>query len=274
MGVRRTVVALALLAFVAASCANAPTISSKGTGSTSTSVSSTSTSSTTRPLSALDDLTGFFAAAAGIDQNLKVAAVDADGAIGTTQITITQAMLDAIAAADPTPAAEDIPAGLASEVLLRVLTAQSDLVSRYYAFRGFVEAQPGTIPRTNPTPGSMSAADYLLRCLGNGSKAAGTYAADVAAARKAASNAPPVTPVGPSSQAAADLAIWLHHIVEANSGCESCGGARLTSLPQITWHHVAPLTPGANAWDGDIAGLLFTAQYTQGQGWTVQFNAC
>jgi hypothetical protein len=271
---RRTVVALALLALVAASCVNAPTTSSTGTGSTSTSVSSTSVSSITRPSSALDDLTGFLTAAAGIDQSLKAAAVDANGAIGTTQITITQQTLDTIAAADPAQAADKIPAGLPPEVLLRVLTVQSDLVSRYYAFRGFIESQPGSIPRTNPSPGSMSAADYLLGCLGSGSEAAKSYAADVAAAQKAASNAPPVTPVGPSSQAAADLAIWLHHIVEANSGCESCGGSRLTFLPQITWHHVAPLTPGANAWDGDIAGLLFTAQYTPGQGWTVQFNAC
>jgi hypothetical protein len=272
--VRRRVVALALLALVAASCVNAPSTSSKGSGSTSTNVSSTSVSSTTRPPSALDDLTGFFNAAAGIDQNLKAAAVDANGAIKTVEITVTQQTLDTIAAADATPAADDIPAGLPSKVLLPMLTVQSDLVSRYYAFRGFVEAQPGTIPRTSPTPGSMSAADYLLTCLGSGGKAVGSYAADVAAARKAASNAPPVSPAGPSSQAAADLAIWLHDIVEANSGCESCGGARLTFLPQITWHHVAPLTPGGNGWDGDIAGLLFTAQYTPGQGWTVQFNAC
>jgi hypothetical protein len=266
---RRTVAALALLVLVGASCANAPTTSSKGTGSTSTSVSST-----TRPPSALDDLAGFFTAAADIDQSLKAAAVDANGAIGTTQITITQQTLDTIAAADPTPVAADIPAGLPPEVVLRVLTVQSDLVARYYAFRGFVESQPGTIPRTNPTPGSLSAADYLLTCLGSGSKAASSYAADVAAAQKAASDALPVMPVGPSSQAAADLAIWLHQIIEANPGCESCGGSRLSFLPQITWHHVAPLTPGGNAWDGDIAGLLFTAQYTPDQGWAVQFNAC
>jgi hypothetical protein len=120
----------------------------------------------------------------------------------------------------------------------------------------------------------MSAADYLVTCLGNGSKAASSFVADVAAARKAASNAPPVTPVGPSTHASGDLAIWLHHIIEANSGCESCGGSRLTFLPQITWHHVAPITAGGNAWDGDIAGLLFTAGYTPDQGWTVQFNAC
>jgi hypothetical protein len=120
----------------------------------------------------------------------------------------------------------------------------------------------------------MSAADYLLICLGSGSKAASSFSADVAAARTAGSKAPPVVPVDPSSQRAGDLAIWLHHILEANSGCDECGGSRLTDLPLITWHHVAPLTVGGNAWDGDIAGLLFAAQYTAGQGWTIQFNAC
>jgi hypothetical protein len=157
----RTVVALGLVVLIGASCANTPSKNSQSNGSTSTGISRTSVPSTTRLSSALDDLTVYFTAAAGIDQNLKAAAAVANGAIGTTQITITQQTLDTIAASDPTPVAGDIPAGLPSEVLLPVLTVQSDLVSRYYAFRGFVENQPGTIPRTNPTPGSMSAADYL-----------------------------------------------------------------------------------------------------------------
>ena len=196
----RAVLAVTLSVFVGASCASAPTTTLKGSGAASTSVSSTSTSSTTHPPSALDDLTAFFTSATDIDQKLKAAAVDANGAIGTTQIAISQETLDTIAAADPTPAAQDIPAGLPPNVMLPVLTVQSDLVSRYYAFRGFVQAQPGTIPRTNPTPGSLSAADYLLTCLGSGSKAAGSFSADVAAARLAASKAPPVVPVDPSSQ--------------------------------------------------------------------------
>jgi len=258
-----------LSALVGASCATTTTTSPKGTGSTSTSAPSTA-----RPPSALDDLTAFFSTAADINQALKAAAVDANGAIGTTQITISQSTLDAIAAADPTPVAQDIPAGLAPDVLLPVLTVQSDLESRYYAFRGFIQAQPGIIPRTNPVSGSLSAADYLLTCLGSGSTAASSFSADVAAARTAASHTPPVTPVDPSSQAAADLAIWLRQILGANSGCDSCGGTRATSLEPITWHHVAPLTPGGNAWDGDVGGLLFTAHYTPGQGWTVQLNAC
>jgi hypothetical protein len=159
-------------------------------------------------------------------------------------------------------------------VLLPVLTVQSDLTSRFYAFRGFVNADPGVIPRVNPTPGSLSAAAYLLTCLGNGSQSASSFPADMAAARTAASKAPPFVPIDPSSQAAADLAIWLHDISGENSGCMSCGGYRVTALAPITWHQVAPLTPGGNPWDGDIGGGLFTAHYTVGQGWTVQTNAC
>jgi hypothetical protein len=211
--VRKTVVALVMVALICASCTSTPTTGPKGIGSTS----STSTTSTTRPPSALDDLTAFTTAASDIDQKLKAAAVDANGAIGTTQITISQSTLNAIAAADPTLAAQDIPAGLSPNVMLPVLTVQSDLVSRYWAFRGFVQAQPGTIPRANPLPGTLSAADYLLLCLGSGSKAAGSFSADVAGARTAASQTPPVVPVDPSSRAAADLAIWLHYIIGSNS---------------------------------------------------------
>jgi hypothetical protein len=268
--VRRAVVAILFVSLICASCTSTPATGPKGIGSTSTST----TSSTTRPRSALDDLTAFFTAAAEIDQELKAAAVDANGAIGTTQITISQSTLDAIATADPTPAARDIPAGLPSDVMLPVLMVQFDLVSRYWAFRGFVQAKPGTVPRANPLPGTLSAADYLLLCLGSGSKAASSFSADVTAARTAASQAPPVVPVDPSSQTAADLAIWLHYIIGSNSGCMECGGSRFTALLPITWHPVAPLTPGGNGWDGDMAGGLFTAHYSPVQGWTVQFNAC
>lgn len=266
---RGAIVAVVLVALLGAACASTSVTSPRGTTSTST----RGTSSTTRPPSAVHDLTAFFTAATNIDQRLKAAAVDANGAIGTTEITITRSTLDAIAAADPTPVASTIPAGLPSDVLLPVFTVQSDLESRYYAFRGFVEARPGTISRA-PQPGYLSAADYLLTCLGSGSQAASSFSADVAAARTAASRAPPVASVAPGSQAAADLAIWLRQMLEANSGCDSCGGARTTSMEPITWHHVAPLTPAGNAWDGDVGGLLFTAQYTPGQGWAVQLNAC
>ena len=267
---RRASLAIVLVALLGASCAGTPARSPTSSGSAPTSVAP----STTSPPSALDSLSAFFTRAADVDRRLKAAAVDANGAIGTTEITISRATLDAIAAADPTPVAQAIPAGLPPDVLLPVLTVQSDLESRFYAFRGFVEAQPGTIARTPRQPGYLSAADYLLICLGSGSPAAASFAADVAAARATASRAPEVPAIDPASQTAADLAIWLRQIREANSGCDSCGGARTSSLDPITWHHVAPLTPGGNAWDGDVGGLLFTARYSPSQGWTVDLNAC
>ena len=135
----------------------------------------TTTPSTTTPTAATG-LAAYFSAATGLDQRLQVARAAANGAIGTTAITVSQSTIDAINAADPSAAAREIPAGLPEGVLLPVLTVQSDLTSRFFAFRGFVNADPGVIPRARPTPGSMSAADYLLTCLGNGSKAAGSFA--------------------------------------------------------------------------------------------------
>ena len=238
---------------------------------------SSTTRTTTKPTttsnapSAASELAAYFTAATDLDQRLKAAAVAANGSIGTAQITIRQSTLDAITAADPSPAAHDIPAGLTPDVLLPVLTVQSDLVSRFYAFHGFVESlpspnQPGTVP--------LSDAHLPLTCLGNGSQAAASFPADLAAARSAAAHAPLFAAVDPSSRAAADLALLLQDILEANSGCASCGGARVTSLRPITWHHVAPLTPEGNPWDGDIGGILFTARYSAGQGWTIRLNAC
>jgi len=271
------VVSAALLAGAVLSGCAGRSSSSSTTAVSQPNPSSTRTTTqpkTTTAPSALNDLAAYFAAATKVDERLKAAAVAANGAIGTKEIKISQSTLDAINAADPSAAGHEIPTGLPPDVLLPVLTVQSDLVSRFYAFRGFVDADPGVIPRVNPTPGSLSAADYLLICLGSGSKAASSFPADVAAARTAGSKAPPLVPIDPSSQAAADLAIWLHNISGQNSGCGNCGGYRVTALEPITWHQVAPLTPGGNPWDGDVGGLLFTAHYTAGQGWTVQTNAC
>lgn len=283
---RRDLGVLGGTAFILSACLLTGAVMS-GCGSKSSSSSTTAVSrpspsttrTTTEPTtttipSAANDLAAYFAAATALDQRLKAAAAAANGAIGTKEITISQSTIDAINAANPSGAAHEIPAGLPPDVLLPVLTVQSDLVSRFYAFRGFSVAQLGTIPRVNPTPGSMSAADYLLTCLGSAAEAASSFPADMAAARIAASKAPPLVPVDPSSQSAADLAIWLQLILGENSGCMSCGGFRATELAPITWHQVAPLTLGGNPWDGDIGGLLFTAHYSAGQGWTVQLNAC
>ena len=241
---------------------------------TSPSTASTAIRSTTTSAPSADDtLSAYFAAAAGVDRRLRAAAAAANGDIGVSRITVSQQTLDAIAAADPSAAADAIPAGLPPSVLLPVLTVQSDLESRYESFRGFTA---GTA--TAGQPGVIAVSDehghYLLTCLGNGSRAAASFADDVASARAAASRTPPVAPVDPSGRAAAELAVRLQDISGQNSGCMSCGGYRVTALAPITWHAVAPLTPGGNPWDGDIGGGLFAAHYTAGQGWTVQINAC
>jgi hypothetical protein len=241
--------------------------------SAETSTTQTTTTQTTTSKSSVADLAAYFTAAANLDRQLKAAALAVNGDIGTSQITISKSTLDAIASANASEATGEIPAGLTARVLLPVLTVQSDLVSRYNAFRGFdlaAATNAGSISK------SGSAAEYLLSCLANGSQAANSFAADLAAAEAAAAHAPALARVGARSRAAADLAVWLQTMLGANTGCMSCGGARLTALLPITWHYVSPRY-GGNAWDGSVGGshgLLFAAHYTASEGWSVQLNAC
>jgi hypothetical protein len=221
---------------------------------------------------AANDLAAYFSAAAELDLRLKAAAALANGNIGTTQVAITKATLDAIAAADPSSAAGDIPAGLTPKVLLPVLTVQSDLESRYYAFRGFVFAQGQ--PGYPAIPISGDSGRYLMGCLADGRQAATSFQADLAAAVAEARAAPPAAKVAPNSRAAADLALWLHNVLGENSGCMECGGYRVTALLPITWGRVGALEPGMNHWDGHMGGMLFYAHYMAGKGWTVGVNAC
>jgi hypothetical protein len=273
--VRRTVVAMAVAALVCVSCTSTPATSPKSTGSSSTTTTISSTTTTSRPPSALDNLTTYFAAAEGVDQRLKAAAIVVNGDIGATQLTVDQSTTDAISTADPTAAGHAIPAGLTPDLLLPVMRVQSDLMSRFYALRGFERANLGTGGTVVPL--SDQSAQEAMSCLGNGTQAAASFSADLAAARAVAAKAPPVTVAAPDSRAAADLAVLLQNLVGRNSGCMSCGGERETSLPTITWYatrmpagfhgHPAPV-------DGNINGIDFLANYTLGTGWDIQAYAC
>lgn len=242
------------------------------------SVPATSGSATTRPApststepSAASDLAAFVSAAETVDRRLKTAAAAVNSGITADLLTITQPTRDTIAAADPAAAAA-IPAGLGPDLMRPVLLAQSDLVSRYWALRGFQRAfEPtgtATVARSDPN------AEEAMRCLGNGSAAAADFAADLLRVRSVAAAAPPVPAVAPDSRAAGDLAIWLQTVNLQNSGCGSCGGQRMTSLPPITWHEMGPQFPGDLDWNGDIDGVAFHAAYAAGQGWTVVLRAC
>ena len=266
---RRAVLAMVLAALVGASCASTPATSPKGTGSTSTS------RSTTRPPSAQDDLAAYFTAAQTVDTRLRAAAAVVNGDIGKTQLTVNRSTTDAIAAADPTGAAQAIPAGPTPDLLLPVMLVQSDLMSRFYALRGFERAINGTSGTVVPLSDQL--AQDALSCLGNGTQAAASFAADLAVARATAAKAPPVTVAAPDSRTAADLAVLLQNLVGRNSGCMSCGGERETSLPTITWYatrmpagfhgHPGPV-------DGNVNGVDFLANYTLGTGWDIQAYAC
>lgn len=261
-----------LVALIAAACTGSPSTGPRRSAPNTTATTASSTASTTTRPSASSSLAPYFTAVAEADGRLRAAATAANGAIGTNAITLSQSVLNTVRAADPSSAASLIPAGLAPNVLLPVLTLQSDLTSRFYAMRGFSTAYYPGGPTTILV--ASDSGRYLLTCLGNGGNAASLFSADLAAAETAAAEAPPPSAVDPASRTAADLAIWLQQINGANAGCESCGGARFTTLDAITWHDVAPLTTGGNRWDGDAGGLLFSVHYTSGHGWTVQLNAC
>jgi hypothetical protein len=249
------------------STSSSSTVTSRPRTST-TQTTAESTTTTTGP-SAANDLAAYFAAASAVDESLKAAAAAANGAIGTEQITVSQATIDAINAANPSAAATKIPPGLPLDVLQRVILVQSDLYSRFYAFRGFAMSvtQPG---QTEVVPVSDQRATYTLECLKNGSGPARSFATDLAAARAAAAQVPPVPVTDPSSRAAADLAVRLQYVELANSGCMNCGGARFTTL-KVTWH---PINVGGEYGDGDADTIPFSAHYTPGSGWTVQIDAC
>jgi hypothetical protein len=112
---------------------------------------------------------------------------------------------------------------------------------------------------TSTSP-SSDQGHYLLTCLGSGSQAAAQFTSDLAAAKAMAARTAPLVPVEPSSHEPPDLAVWLAVVKGGNSGCESCGGARFTTLDPVTWQYVVPLTPGGSPWDGHIGAGLFSAR--------------
>ncbi len=123
---------------------------------------------------------------------------------------------------------------------------------------------------TEVVPITDQRATYTLDCLKNGGLPARSFATDLAAARTAAAQAPPIPAADPSSRAAADLAVRLKYVELANSGCMNCGGSRFTSLT-VTWH---PIDMGGQLWDGDVDTIPFSAHYTAGSGWAAQIAAC
>lgn len=227
--------------------------------------SSTASSTTTTRVapSAADNLAAYFEAAEAVHRKLAAAAIKINGGISTSHLSFDQATVDAVTAADPTPAGALIPPGLDPVLLRAVLLIQNALVSRHSAMR---RIRVGTFP-TN----EYEAQDALL-CLGNGATPAAKFPADLAAAKALAASAPPLTPVASDSRAAAELAIRLDDIGLRNQGCDTCGGAVFTDLLPIVWAQ-QPSAIGERPWDGTIGDIPFRATHGA-EGWHIELNAC
>jgi len=288
--IRRTIRCLALLTAAGAALAGCgragvppggrgatpsqPAVSSTApasTGPASTSPASTGPASTgpaSTPPSASARLAAFFTAAARADARIRYAAALVNGDITTTSIHFSKATIAAIEAIDLTPVAAAIPPGMPAGLMQPVLLAYSDLESRVAALAGALRhaQDEGVLPINGPQ------AREVLRCLGHGSQAAEQFTADLAAARTAAGQTPPLLPVAPDSRAAAELALRLSSINLINSCSEECGGHVFRQLEAITWQ------PGnvrhSDRYSGTISGIGFDLTYHQGQGWDVNIHAC
>ncbi len=257
---RRTAARVAIVVLLGtAACGPASTSATSTTRVRPAAPSSTAPSTTAPPPSALDGLRPFFRAAAEVDARLALAASAVNRDVTGTTVTLDRAAENAIDAADPAAAGATIPPGLPPDLERAVLVVYNDLVSRRGAFNGV---------RRNDTSES-------LNCLKNGAAPAARFRADVAAAERTASVTPPLTPVAPESRAAEELAVRMAWIDGVNNGCASCGGAVIRDLVPITIY-AAPTTPPqyGRTFDGEIAGVYFTAGYVPGSGWSVVLNAC
>jgi hypothetical protein len=258
------------MSVIATACGSTKTRSVSTTAASTTSVPAsttteppTTTTTTTSPTAATQ-LNAFFAQAHAVDVRLRAAARAINGGIGQTVVTFDQRIVDAVRAADPKLATNAIPAGMNEPLLRSVLLVASDLFSRRAAYnRVWV--------RTFARDGDE--AKDLMTCLGGGAVAAARFDADLAAARALAQHTTPFTLAAPASRAAEEVAVRVQDIFLANAGCDSCGGARLTEWPTITWGRFNP-GGGMRMADGKIRDIGFSATYASGKGWTIMLFAC
>jgi hypothetical protein len=217
------------------------------------------TSSSSSP-SAADQLAGFFSAAGALDSQLRHAAALVNEGVSPTSMTFPSATLAAVSALSANEVARTIPPGLSAGLLRQTLLVYSGLESRTTSLRAVTM-------HSDHHPLKISSGDgaYVYRCLRNGGPAAVRFSADLAGLRAAALAAPPVTPAGPDSRAAAELAVRIQDIGLRNSGCMSCGGFVATTLAPVVWTSQS---------GGTINDIRFQVTYHAGAGWEAAIWAC
>jgi hypothetical protein len=255
-----------VLAVGLAGCSSAthnatPATSSPSAVTTTTAPTEPSTTTTTQPSpSAYDQLVGYIQAAETTDRQLRHVAELINGAGPPWISPLPSTVVASVQAADLRPVAAAIPNGLSSELLRRTILVYSDLASRRYAMRWF---GTGGFPYVEPNPQMQS---DLLAALANGASAAARFASDLDGLISAARAAPSITPSAPTSRDAADLLLLIQWTEGMNAGCDSTGGAVVTTLPAIVW------SPHDDV-SGTIAGVDFEAQLINGA-WQTTIHAC
>lgn len=276
VAVAAVAVLAAVVSFVAGRSSTDDETEQQVSTETSTSVSdSASTTATSVPAtpSAAAQLAPYVAAAREVDAQLKAAADLINGAVSPDHVVVDQQTVDAIRAIDTESAQAAIPLGMPADLTLAAVVVQSDLVSRESALGAFTRMVVSTDPLPVTLPTTDLGVQDSLACLRNGRAAAAQFEHDVAELQRAAAATAPFDVAAPDSHAAAELAIWLAEVGEGNTGCDSCGGYRLTQLDPVTWHTVPSPDTGGD-WDGDVGGILFRATYAPASNWTIQLNAC
>ena len=231
--------------------------------------------------SAQHDLAAFVDAARDLDRRLHAAAALISRGVHADAVVVDQQTAAAVQALDLGAVGSAIPAGLPRELMRRVLTTYSDLVSRTLAMSSFRFADR-TYTRIPPegTTARAEGEDMVL-CLGNGTVAAQRFDADLAGVVAAAGSTPPLPTVNPASLARAEVDVRLAEIVLRNRGCGACGGFVQTEVSTIVWDQkpasattrTGAILPEASA-GGAGDGLSFTAVYTPGTGWKIDILAC
>src|SRR5262245_59351251 len=221
----------------------------------------TPTPTTTQP-SALEDLAAFLSAAATLNGQLHDAAA-AINAAGPPWTDVGPEVAHLVNAADLTPVARAIPAGLPPDLLRSVVLVYSDLAARRASMTG-IEYNP-------PSPGSgtlMTTDEVLLSELRNGHATAARFDSDHAATRALAAATPPIAAIPADSRLVAEKLLLIRD-VDKDNFCDVRGGAVFTELPQIVW---GPVSWNPDA-DGTIGGIDFTAEFGVGN-WRVDIIAC
>jgi hypothetical protein len=215
---------------------------------------------------AAEQLAVFFFDAERMDAQLRHAATLINAGFLRDTVRLDSATVAAVLNIQPKPLAHTIPAGLDRHQLRAVLLVYSELVTRRAAMNRIVE-YAGQAPLRRDSDEVRD----LLRCLSNGTAGAAAFGRDLAAARAVASFAAP-TSAGPTSRAAAEVAIQAAYIRLMNNGCGDCGNQVLHELLPLTWK---PGTPHrAERFEGMVNRIQFQAQFQPVRGWTVELNAC